>query len=201
MIYISKLPLSVRSVQALKEMDDPYQMHRTLAKAFGAQQREARCLFRVEDRTTNTPYVLVQSRLEPDWASLTVPAGYLAGAPQVKCFEPYLSKGTLLAFRLLARPTKREGTTGKRLGLKADEEKKAWLAGKGAKAGIRVLSCRLTEWSWVDSKGGDKSKPLGATLFEGVLAVDDSDAFRDSVETGIGTGKSVGFGLLSLAPA
>jgi CRISPR system Cascade subunit CasE len=41
---------------------------------------------------------------------------------------------------------------------------------------------------------------FGSVLFEGVLQVTDPDGFRETLATGIGSGKAYGFGLLSIAP-
>ena len=42
---------------------------------------------------------------------------------------------------------------------------------------------------------------FGAVIFEGVLQVTDAEKFRESLKTGIGTGKAYGFGLMSVAKA
>ena len=46
-----------------------------------------------------------------------------------------------------------------------------------------------------------KGQRLRSVLFEGLLQVTDPDAFRQTLIRGIGSGKSFGFGLLSIAPA
>lgn len=46
----------------------------------------------------------------------------------------------------------------------------------------------------------DKPVTLDAITFDGILEVTDTDAFRNSLVNGIGTGKAYGFGLLSIAP-
>jgi CRISPR system Cascade subunit CasE len=41
---------------------------------------------------------------------------------------------------------------------------------------------------------------FGSVLFEGRLAITDTEQFRATLAAGIGSGKAYGFGLLSVAP-
>jgi len=47
---------------------------------------------------------------------------------------------------------------------------------------------------------GGNAIRLFAVLFDGLLSVTDADKFNDALETGIGHGKAMGLGLLSIAP-
>lgn len=198
-MFISYLPLNSRSAQVRAELRDPYQMHRTLTRAFGDdkdQYERARCLFRVDEDRNRGVYVLVHSRVAPDWSFL--PGRYLDGNAQVKELTPVLQSGAVLAFRLRANPTvKREG---KRLGLYTDEERMAWLHRKGEKHGFEV---RRVDISLQDKQNADragKDVTMSAVRFDGVLRVVDPGLLAEALETGIGSGKGFGFGLLSLAP-
>ena len=42
---------------------------------------------------------------------------------------------------------------------------------------------------------------MASVQFDGLLRVTDPDRLRETVRKGIGSGKGLGFGLLSLAPA
>jgi len=201
MLYLSQLTLSPRSRQVQAEMRDPYEMHRTLAKAFGEgeeAQVAARCLFRVEEDRQGILRLLVQSQQPPAWEYLTALPGYLLAAPQVKPFAPSLRKGQALAFRLRANPTVRRD--GKRLGLYGEEERLAWLRRKGAENGFSVE--RVTISSEHSSKCQAKSHKavFSAVLFEGILRINDPELLLVALTNGIGAGKGFGFGLLSLAP-
>lgn len=201
MIYLSRLDLAPRCRRVQAELRDPYQMHRTLSKAFGDAAGEweaARCLFRVDEAPALC--ALVQSRVRPDWGRLSVPADYLASPPRVKAFAPRLSPGQRLAFRLRANPTVRRD--GRRLGLYREEEQLAWLARKAASNGFRVCSAVAYLEDPVrchPSSGG--AATFGAVRFDGVLSVTDPSFLLAALEGGLGAGKGMGFGLLSLAPA
>lgn len=200
MIYLSCLPLNPASRQVQAEMRNPYEMHRTLSRAFGDAKdayHAARCLFRVDEvNTAPGPRLLVQSLTRPDWDYLD--ARYTVAVPVVKEFAPEFQEGQPLAFRLRANPTVcREG---KRLGLYKDEERQNWLARKGKAQGFQVRRAliQLEDQSRFE-KNGAGCVTLSAVCFDGVLTVTDPAAFRTAVESGIGRAKAFGFGLLSLA--
>lgn len=195
-MYLSKLILNPRSKQATREADDPYQMHRTLAKAFGNGLSEARPLFRVDWPENGNPHVIVQSLTEPNWAAL--PEGYAHASS--KNIDLELEKDLWLKFRLLARPSKRVKETSKRVTVRGDDDLQEWLERKAGAAGFKVQSVRTTEVRWRDTKGGQRSRPIAAVQFDGVLVVTDPDKLREAVRNGIGPQKAYGFGLLSLAP-
>lgn len=195
-MYLSKLVLNPRSKQALKEADDPYQMHRTLARAFGDKLAEARLLFRVDWPENGKTHVIAQSLVEPDWSAL--PVGY--AETNFKSVGPNLAKGLRLSFRLLARPTRRDKETGKRVSLRGEDSLRAWLDRKSAPAGFHAESVRIREARWRDTKGGQSSRTIAAVRFDGVFVVTDADKLSEAVRNGIGPQKAFGFGLLSLAP-
>lgn len=200
-LYLSQLILSPRSRQVQAELRDPYQMHRTLSKAFGDEQgawEAARVLFRV-DEVDSRPSVIVQSKTPPDWSSLTVSDDYLAEAPLMKELSPSLSPRQTLAFRLLSNPTvKRDG---KRWGLLSEQEQLDWLKRKANNHGFRILSAGTLSQGKLRSRTAEgRETTFMAVRFDGVLEVIDADALVSALENGIGSAKGVGFGLLSVAP-
>ena len=210
MIHLSLLTLNPRSRQVQAETRDPYQMHRTLAKAFGEggqAQQDARCLFRLEEDKHGWR-VLVQSRTAPDWTLLTVPPDYHLSPPQTKPFAPRLTPGQTLAFRLRANPTKRQSAKrdgkrmGPRVGLYTEAERLAWLERKAEAGGFALCTVTAAGQDQLHTRTSkDHQATFGAVQFEGVLRVTDPTALLATLEAGIGAGKGVGFGLLSLARA
>jgi CRISPR system Cascade subunit CasE len=207
-IYLSLLRLNPRSHRAIADLRNPYDLHRTLSRAFGAEEadyRAARCLFRLEEGRDGLPVLLVQACRTPDWATFSA-TDYLLATPEVKSAEPVLRPGIRLRFRLRANPTKRlsagcpgEKKDGKRVQLFKEEEQLAWLARKGEAGGFHVQE------ACVSARGNDRARKEGHTLtfggvlFDGVLEVTDPDAFVRTLEAGVGTGKGFGYGLLSVA--
>lgn len=216
-MYLSRLMLNPRDRTAQREIGNPYELHRTLMAAFPENlPKSERVLFRPDtDPRTGIPTVLVQSHTAPDWADLQARDTYLLPPshlppqiftnPATKRFDlaDQLAAGQTLAFRLRANPTvKRDGS---RHGLYKEEDQRAWLDRKGERHGFRVARVTVIKegntYAWKPRKGGKKRKLTHyAVRFEGVLQVTDPDALWDAIQTGIGSAKSFGFGLLSLAP-
>jgi len=201
-MYLSMLKLNPRSRQVQAELRDPYQMHRTICKAFGVDKeawKEARVLFRVDESNEGRMLrALVQSAIKPDWSRITAPDDYLLTEIQCKDVAPVFKAGQRLAFRLRANPTvKREG---KREGIYGEMERLEWLNRKGEANGFFVQQARVIsdgKQKGLTTRGCETV--FSAAVFEGVLVVTDPDAFRAAFESGIGSAKGFGFGLLSVA--
>ncbi len=219
-MYLSRLILNPRSRQVRSELADLYEMHRTVMQSFaGRLEEDERVLFRVDVHPkTGIPTLLVQSQHEPDWTFLNAPGkDYLLTEadlplnienPAVKTVEVSLRAGQVLAFRLRATPSvkkKREGKEqGRRMGLLREEEQLAWLGRKLQAAGCVLLSSQVCNDGWAtgEKKKDDKRQMrLLSVQFDGALRVMDPSALQDALQAGIGSGKGLGFGLLSLAPA
>jgi CRISPR system Cascade subunit CasE len=220
MTYLSRLILNPRSRQVRNELADPYEMHRTVMKAFaGNLQDDERVLFRLDVPRTGIPTLLVQSKHEPDWVEFTearknylldesyLPFGEENLALKEINFNKKLKAGQRLSFRLRANPVKRIKETRKRVGLHKEEVQLDWLKRKlNHKNSTQLLSARVVNEN--DQHGKlfkekDKKKQMKfhAVLFEGILEITDKDEFQKMLEAGIGPGKGLGFGLLSLAPS
>lgn len=219
-MYLSRIILNSRSHQARSELANVYELHRTVMRAFAGRATEAdRVLFRMDIHPkTGIPTLLVQSSLEPDWSFLKE-AGrdYLltdadlpleVDNPAIKSFDLTLRVGQTLGFRLRANPTKkvaREGhRQGQRVGLVHEKEQIAWLQRKIEAAGAVLLSAQVTN----DGNAGGKLYRKDEThllrftsaQFDGVLQVTNPDLLAQTIGMGFGSGKGLGFGLLSLAP-
>ena len=222
-MYLSRLILNPRTRRVQRELAEPYEMHRSILRAFPAALPQGeRMLFRVDELPKyNAPALLVQSVTIPDWSWLAEDdgaRGYLLPVPEpnpaVKPFDLKLVAGQALGFRLRANPTvKKDTDDGRsvRRGLLTEDEQMKWLARKAEAGGFSVLSVNIAREGKV---GGDihrtndetgKKEALDLTLlavrFDGVLQVTDSAKLIAAAETGIGSAKGFGFGLLSLAPA
>ncbi|HEY57652.1 MAG TPA: type I-E CRISPR-associated protein Cas6/Cse3/CasE [Anaerolineae bacterium] len=222
-MYLSRLFLNPRSRQVQSEIARPYQMHKTLLRAFPTPvPPNERVLFRLEIHPrTGQPMVLVQSQTSPDWGFLEhadqgryllpeweLPPG-IPENPQVKAVDLRFRRGQRLAFRLFANPTKKikvEGRkNGQRVELYREEDQRCWLDRKLQAAGARLIEVRISRGrKFIDfQRREDQGHRLTfyGVRFDGLLVVEDPEALLQAVQRGIGSGKGVGFGLLSLAPA
>jgi CRISPR system Cascade subunit CasE len=159
-MYLSRLFLNLRNAQVRSELARPFEMHRTLLRAFptgisGIERNNkvsAGILFRVDENPTdNNIVILVQSRVLPDWSFLVSHKdvhGHEYLLPTLITYENkpnpsimefdlrlLLTTGRKLAFRLRANPTKRLGKSagddqGKRVGIYTEDELVKWLRGK-----------------------------------------------------------------------
>lgn len=152
-LYLSRLILNPRSRQVMSELAHPYEMHRTLMRAFPKAtddtQSKARdefgVLFRAEaDDLPRVVKVYVQSRIEPNWSFLNGLNDYLCTDAEMPEYEykdimpacRKIQNGQILSFRLRANPTKRiakhdDTMKGKRVELRREDEQIAWLIRKG----------------------------------------------------------------------
>lgn len=209
-MYLSRLILNPRSRQVRREMADVYQMHRTIMHAFPEKLPDTeRVLFRLEqNQRDGLPLLLVQSQTQPDWNWLTISekdylCTYAGQNPAVKLINYRLKKGQNLRFRLRANPTVKR--SGKRIGLVKEEEQLVWLMRKAALSGFEVKEAqvmRLADFSG-DIHRFEKTHTLKLLVvdIEGVLTILDLENFYQTLENGIGTGKGLGVGLLSIATA
>ena len=227
-MYLSRLILNPRNRQVCAELERPYQLHRTLLRAFphDLPAQAERVLFRLDEVAQRGElHLLVQSQQLPDWGYLGVPGAreYLAQVfaqenPAVKEVNYRLLAGQVLSFRLLANPTKRLSRsltrgmeTSKRVGIYASKEQIEWLQRKGEQHGFRLLSAQTGQ----QARRKDQRPPQAedaepqvahdlqflSVRFDGMLAVVDPARLQTALAQGIGSGKAFGFGLLSLAPA
>lgn len=152
-LFLSRLLLNPRSRQVMSEMAHPYEMHRTLMRAFPTATDDTKSkardefgvLFRADiDDQRGVVKVYVQSFIEPDWSFLSDLNDYLFAdaempEPSYKNIMPAYQKlqnGQLLSFRLRANPTKRiakdgDQMKGKRVELSREDDQIAWLIRKG----------------------------------------------------------------------
>lgn len=158
-LYLSRLILNPHSRQVMSEMAQPYEMHRTLMRAFpeatddtqAKAREEFGVLFRVEvDDLQDAIKVFVQSNIEPNWSILDeldyLHVGTRMPACECKDIMPAyqeIDNGQLLSFRLRANPTKRiakrdDPMKGKRVELSREDEQIDWLARKGQGSGKNV---------------------------------------------------------------
>lgn len=228
-MYLSRLILNPRSRQVQHEIADPYELHRTVSRAFPdgvfkaerTEDNATNILFRVDlHPRTRIPTLLVQSRQLPSWDFLSVEKkDYLLGEndlpldvenPAIKEMNLQLHEGQTLTFRLRANPTvkkDREGKKqGRRVGLIHEEDQQKWLERKLESAGAALVSVNIvneqfTRGKLFIEKENEKRMKFLSVQFDGVLQVKNPDELASTIFTGFGSAKGLGFGLLSLARA
>ena len=105
---------------------------------------------------------------------------------------------------------------GKRLGLLRLEEQEKWIERKAGKHGFSLpqlasFDLAVSPQERIDVRISQEQMLRGkqhtgngirvySVLYDGVLTVTEPDKFRDTLQSGIGHGKVMGLGLLSVAP-
>jgi CRISPR system Cascade subunit CasE len=161
----------------------------------------------------------VQSRTIPDWTGIGV-QGWLAKAdPTIDLKERLkldsLKAGQRFRFRLRANPCVTRN--GKRLGLMRLEAQEKWIDRKGKLHGFSLpqltsfdlseppqerVDIRISQEQMLRGKqNSGNAIRIFSVLYDGILTVTEPDSFRGALQTGIGHAKSMGLGLLSIAPA
>ena len=222
-MLLHRIHLDPRCREARRDLSDPYQLHSTMCRAFCEPDRkcpEGEILWRLELETdpTGCLRILVQSRSTPDWTSIGV-QGWLAKAdPAIDLKDRLklqsLKVGQRFRFRLRANPCVTRN--GKRLGLLRLEEQEKWIERKGGQHGFSLpqlasfdlsaspqerIDVRISQEQMLRGKqhAGNGIR-IYSVLYDGILTVTEADKFRAALQTGIGHGKVMGLGLLSVAP-
>ncbi len=225
-MFLSRIHLDPRCREARRDLANPYELHSTLCRAFSEADRkcpQGEFLWRLEPdtdlRECPRPRILVQSRSLPVWSRVGV-KGWLAeeSDPAIDLTTrlklDILKVGQRFRFRLRANPCVTRN--GKRLGLLRLEEQEAWIARKGQQHGFSLpmfASFDLSESSpgRVDvsisqnqmlrgKRHDDMELRVFSVLYDGILTVSEPEKFRSTLQRGIGHGKTLGLGLLSVAP-
>ncbi|BEH10630.1 type I-E CRISPR-associated protein Cas6/Cse3/CasE [Geobacter sulfurreducens] len=223
-MFLSRIHLDPRCKEARRDLANPYQLHSTLCRAFSPP--DTKCpkgefMWRLEPETDapGYPRILVQSRKLPDWNGITV-KGWLAEVDAAidlreRLKLESLKSGQKFRFRLRANPCVTRN--GKRLGLLNKKDQEGWLERKGNQHGFSLpiltafdyfesleerIDVRISQEQILCGKQHtDNSIRIFSVLYDGMLSVEEPELFRNALQTGIGHGKVMGLGLLSLARA
>lgn len=204
-MYLTKLVLNANHPQARRDLGSAYEMHRTLSRAFvqSADTPPERFLWRLERRGDLLPSstVLVQAAVAGNWRELEMFPGYaneILGNKEVDLLN-LIQRGILYRFRLLANPTVTRA--GKRFGLSREDDQLEWLRRQGERHGFAVHGCvrGATERLQVRQGSSTRRITLDAALFEGQFEATEADLLRGALLNGLGHGKAMGLGMLSVA--
>lgn len=223
-MLLHRILLDPRCKEVRRDLSNPYELHSTLCRAFSAPESkcpEGAFLWRLEPEAGEgmQPKVLIQSGIEPIWARIGIP-NWLGAVPDpavnltIRLKLDHLQRGQRCRFRLRANPcVVREK---KRQGLLRTEDQEQWLVRKAQAHGFGIPSSesfdlvddgaarpdvRITQEQMLRGKRRDGTQiSVFSVLFDGVLVVEDPDKFRQCLAGGIGHGKAMGLGLLSVVP-
>lgn len=201
-MHLAQLSLDLGITAVRRDLSNPYDMHRTLSRAFvqADGQHVERFLWRLDTGLSGRqPMVLVQSESPGNWTHVedALRSGVRVASKQFD-LAAMLEGRTSFRFRLLANPTITR--SGKRWGLVTEDAQLAWLSRQAERAGFSIQAGLVTGTDVQRGRKDDIRISLRRACFDGVLQVVDQPALQRAVRAGIGPGKAFGCGLLSLAP-
>jgi CRISPR system Cascade subunit CasE len=204
-LYLSQLTLDPLQPQARRDLSSAYEMHRTLARAFVQSDADTpvRFLWRLErgNAGSRAATVLVQAAQPGHWQALHEHRGFLRIQPDKPvAVDRLVQPHRACRFRLLANPTVTRD--GKRHGLKDDADREAWLHRQGARHGFTLLALQRDGSERLCVKQGSRAHviTLDVVRFEGLLQPNNVALLQQALFVGVGPGKALGLGMLSLAP-
>lgn len=222
-MYLTRIHLNLRCREVRRDLADPYQLHSTLCRAFCPQGQKCppgEFLWRLEPECESTlfPRVLVQSRSIPNWSGIGIQDWLTDADPEIdlktRLDLDALGSGQCFRYRLRANPCLTRN--GKRLGLLRQEDQEAWLVRKGEQHGFSLPQLSAFDLSELPKKRIDvrisqeqffrgkqhsgNTIRVFSVLYDGILTVAEPEKFKDTLQTGIGHGKVMGLGLLSVVP-
>lgn len=195
-MYLIKVEMDRRDARHL--LADCQQMHRMITGLFGTDRRSSQILYRTQ---------LVQNRLRI-YLYAQNPAEDPGGRYELQQRDvtPWLdsmAQGQLWSFDLVASPSKKVGAEGRknsqRRVLRDPTERQAWLERKAEQSGFAIVYAEELEQLHVSGRHhADKGGVMyhDAYHYQGTLRITDADAFRKALQSGIGSGKAYGFGML-----
>lgn len=206
-MHLSQLILNSRGTQTRRDLSDPYELHRTLSRAFAPspQEKPQRFLWRLDTCSDNAaqPKILVQSESPGDWEVLKALPNYLDAERGLQSktisLDKLLVHDGMYRFRLAANPTVKRN--GRRLGLASEAEQLNWLQRQGLSHGFEPHQALIAADEHLTVKRSQDSLiTLRRVRIDGFLRVTDTHRLARALTSGIGPAKAFGCGLLSIAP-
>ena len=213
MSWLTQITLDHATV-ARRQLRDTYDWHQGAWQCFPGRPTDTRDFLTRLDQSPQGFRLLVvspQAATRPEWCSpdawqsRDIPEGYFGRARY--------------SFQLRANPTKKIIDTNKpkavgpdgrinrnrnarRIPLRQPAELVAWLERKAATGGFAVEpdSLRVVPEGQEHFNRGHEHGAHASVEFRGTLRVTDPAAFHQTFQTGLGSGKAFGFGLLVIAP-
>ena len=195
-MYLIKIELDRRDARGL--LADCQQMHRFITGFFGTDRQSGQILYRTNlVQNKLCIYLYAQSPAEH------IPDNCEVQQRNVTSWLESMEIGQLWSFDLIAAPTKKVASEGKKNSqrriLRLPQERQEWLERKAAQNGFSIIQAQ--EQAQLHVSGKHKADKGGvmyhdAYHYRGILQITDADAFRKALETGIGSGKSYGFGMM-----
>lgn len=226
-MYLTRMALNLARPDAMRLLSSPYKIHSAVEHAFppGVTRTgdRGRILWRLDlsSRREGEAWLYVVSPEKPDLTHIVEQAGWpLYPKWETKDYEALLGKieqGQEWAFRLKANPVRkvrvdkgrvsRNQVVGTLQGHVTVEQQQQWLIDRAERCGFDVCANELGALDLVISERrkehsirGGKTLTVATARYDGRLRVLDAEAFCHTLGFGIGHARSLGCGLMTVAP-
>lgn len=200
-MILSILTLDVRSPSVRQALRNCQDMHRNLLGAFD-QDRSGVDLLYFLDKRIDTIHLYTLSAEQPDWSMIAANGYTCLGMKDVSALKDVCREGKRIRFNLFACPSKKVKTergNSKRVFLRDEEQRTAWMHRQAKKYGFSVLALREMGVQQVTGRKGKDQIAYTGVRFTGVLCIEDADLFWQSYTEGFGPGKAYGLGLMLIS--
>ncbi len=200
-MYLSRLDLQLSSPAVRQALRNCQDMHRTLMKAFDCTREETDLLYRVI-KTEQSIYMYAQCTTLPHWERIEKSGFICTKIQDISALQQHFTENTMFRFSLLAYPSKKvkgNGKNSRRMILHGKEERMDWLKRQGDKYGYVLIEAY--ESAGEQMQMGKKNSGdfyLSGVPFEGILKINNPEAFQNGFQHGIGPEKAYGLGLLMI---
>lgn len=216
-LHLTRVTLNPLDRQVIRDLADPYDMHRTLTRAAErAADLPIPFLWRQDSSGPTEPQiVLIQSEQPLNWNAL--PDGF-AGQVEQRTWNPdaVLKAGQQLRFRVVANPTVNRVPQArpvdepsnlpargrrKRLGLRCEADQLAWMRRQADRLGLIPISLAVSRTGQIRSHRKANHRITVCTAqFDGVATITEPAALISGMRRGIGHARMLGLGLVTIAP-
>lgn len=209
-MYLHRIYLNLKCKEARRDISDPYEMHSTLCRAFsepGTKCPLGTLLWRLEPERNKAgmPIVIVQSQAIPEWQRIN-PKEWFWEQPSLPInidekLNPYIKIGYKFRYRLRANPSVKKD--GRRFGLYDADSQITWFQRQSEKkeCEFKALTIhRSDEKMLFGQKRDEHPIHIFSVLYDGILEITNVQSFKRIINDGVGHGKAMGLGLLSVVP-
>lgn len=197
-MYRSTLTLNPLSPSARRDLQWPYEFHRTLERCRmeNGLAEETKMLFCYDGKEriivqTPTPIAF--------WRGIT--HDYALSIDTEKLVLP--ETGEILEFQLVANPVQQKVRSQQRYPIHGEINQLIWLSRQGARNGFGLVTAKVLDVKWSgrhEERNNKADLPVWCVTFRGVLLVTDAEKFAHGITIGFGKGKMHGLGLLQYRP-
>jgi hypothetical protein len=192
-MYISKVLIDVKIPAVRHDLNSPDLFYNTIKTMTG----DSKPVYRIENIPLNQADfiqpVLVVSESRPDIYKSGKPSGYFKGVETLEYALP-VREGMVYKFFIKANPSVK--IFFKVYDVDTDEARIKWLETESSPNGFDIIDCKCSDDGYIISR--EKNRKLSSAIYEGALKIHDTNKFVSALYKGIGRGRSLGLGLLSV---